>query len=418
MINVFDIQVKQEKSLNDELFNRSDVKKGIAKIKSYWNGRGFESRRELLTGSLRLTRSMSPEIADSIQACKEILGCTSPIEVYVRPEPMFNAYCLKDLVGPIIIVLSSRLVESFTPEELRFVIGHELGHAMYDHFRLPMPALAKVEHYGVPLVSRPVALKLFAWTRAAELSADRVGLICAQDPEAAASGFFKLASGTSCSRIKPDLEIYAKQVESLASAPLAREKEYEATRDDLDCFSSHPYSPIRVRAVYAFSKSDLYARTMGISIPNAISDENLEQIIQQDLALMEPGYLEEKNDESKLLRRALFTAGVVIASANHVIEDSEIAVLATLLGNDESENIHQQVEVAKKDLDGRLQEIVDANISLVKRGQLLQHLTIIAGADGCIDDLELEELRRIADKLGVDFSVVAHTMAAAASPID
>jgi len=129
-----------------------------------------------------------------------------------------------------VLTLTSRLLEQFTPAELRFVIGHELGHAALDHYGIPMPITAAIEDMAGTIVSRHTALKLYAWARSAEISADRIGLICAKDPEAAASGFFKLASGMSSDRVRPDLSAFARQVESLASAPEAREK----PRDDDD----------------------------------------------------------------------------------------------------------------------------------------------------------------------------------------
>lgn len=415
VIDPHQLQVKREKALRTELADRSDVKKAISRLREHWSGRGFGTRRGLLSGALRLTRSMSPEIADSVAACKEIIGFTPPVEVFVRPEPMFNACIIKNDTGPVMMVLSSRLLEVFTPEELRFVIGHELGHAAFDHFGIPMPAVAAMSEMGVPFVHRHVALQLYAWSRAAELSADRIGLICAQDPDAAASGFFKLASGMSSPRVKPDLAAYARQVESLASAPLAREK----IRDDddtLDCFSTHPYSPVRVRAVYAFSKSQSYMHAIGHGTSGGISDEELERIIMTDLSLMEPGYLEEEGEHRDILRRLLFSAGVVVAAADGHIDQTETDAIGALLGADYVAS-KDTAEVARKDLPGRIKDARE-NVPLVKRAQLVQHLTIIAAADGNVDEHEQKELCRISEELGVNFSVVIQTMQAAASPMD
>lgn len=417
MVDPKSLQVKRELKMREDLAARNDVKKAVARLNQLWSGRGFGPRRDLLSHALRLSRDMSPEIADSVAACKETIGLDRKVEVYVRPDPMFNACCIKNETGPVMVVLSSRLLEAFTPEELRFVIGHELGHAAFDHFGIPMPATAMLEEFGVPFVPRPVALQLYAWCRAAEISADRIGLVCAKDADAAASGFFKLASGMSSPRVKPNLKAYAEQVEALASAPLAREKGWEDEQEDrLDCFSTHPYSPVRVRAVYAFSQSKAFRNATGQS-GGGLSDEELESIIWRDLALMEPGYLEEKSPESEILRRLLYSAGVVIAAANGVIEASELAALASLLGADIAETSPQAVETARKDLPGRMEEAVK-KVSAVKRTQLLQHLTIIAGADGTVDDFELEALRRIAEALQVDFGVVGQTMTAAAAPMD
>jgi len=122
------------------------------------------------------------------------------------------------------MMLSSRLLEVMIPAELRFVMGHELGHLVLRHNEIPMPATAIVEDMAGVIVPRGTALKLFHWARAAEISADRCGLICGGDPEAAASGFFKIASGLSSARVRTDLAAYAKQVDSLCSAPSARKK--------------------------------------------------------------------------------------------------------------------------------------------------------------------------------------------------
>src|ERR1700741_5292258 len=106
---------------------------------------------------------------------RDIINFQRPIEIYVKPDPMLNACCMKNPAGPALIVLSSRMLEVFTPAELRFVIGHEGAHAAFAHFSIPMPITATLEELAVPYVSRKVALDLYVWCRAAELSADRIG---------------------------------------------------------------------------------------------------------------------------------------------------------------------------------------------------------------------------------------------------
>lgn len=412
--NPVTLQVKREKEMRQELGEREDVKRAIARLKEAWSGRGFGSRRDLLTHTLRLTRAMSPEIADTVQHAKEMIGFDRPVEVFVKPDPTFNASVMRNESGPVSLILSSRMLEVFSPEELRFVIGHELGHALFDHFGIPMPVVATMSEMGVPFVPRHVSLQLYAWCRAAELTADRVGLVCAQDPDAAASGFFKLASGLSSPRVKPDLATYARQVESLASAPLARE-EIRDDDDSLDCFSTHPYSPVRVRAVYAFSRSQAYQKALGRPA-TGLTDEELEAIVMRDLSLMEPGYLEEKSDQSELLRKLLYTAGIVVAAANGRVDKEEVDALGALLGKDYMA-APLNVENAHKDLDGRMAVVVK-EVPLLKRAQLMQHLAIIAASDGSVEDSELAVLHRLCDGLTVDFNVVQQTLDAAAAPMD
>ena len=408
------LQARRDKELRGALAAERDVQFALKKIDELSSGWGFMARRSLLTGALRLTRSMAPEVADSLAHCRALLGYTHPVEVYIRPEPVFNAGAIKNPGGgPHIIVLSSRLLEVFTPEELRFVIGHELGHMVFDHFGIPMPGTAAVEDMAGQMVTRANALKLYLWCRSAEISADRVGLICGGDPKAAASGFFKLASGLSSPRVTADLEAYAMQVESLASAPEARAKPRNDD-DTLDCFCTHPYSPVRVRAVVAFAKSATYRRLTGQG-NDGLSDADVEAIVERDLDVMEPGYLEEKTDESTIMRRLLYCAGVSVAAANGTIEDSEIKALKTLLGADEMWGPINP-EAARVELEQKLNEA--GAVSFLRRVQLVQHLTIIAAADGHVDGHEWQEMTRIAMRLGVDPQVIDQTLRGSAHPMD
>jgi tellurite resistance protein len=412
-IDPLHFQVRRERQLRDEVTSDFGVRKALARIREARGGKGYGYRRGLLSSTLRLTRSMSPEIADTIAQCKAMLGYDQPVEVYVTPQHEFNASCYRELHGPTVLTLSSRLLEAFSPAELRFVIGHELGHAVFDHYGLPMPLTAVIEDVGGTYVSRHVSLKLYAWCRSAELSADRIGLLCAQDPQAAASGFFKLASGMASPRVVPDLATFARQVESLASAPEAREKEYD--EDTLDCFSTHPYNPVRVRAVWAFSRSKPFLGAMGKSGDGAYSLDEVESIVDRDMQLMEPTYLQEKNQHSDTMRRLLYTAGIAVAAASGGVEHSELEAIGRLLGAD---HVDTQVDVAKvlADLPGRIRDALE--VPLAQRAQLVQHLTIVAAADGKVSDEELHVMEDIAVKLEVGPVVVHQTIRGAMHPID
>lgn len=409
------LQLRREKALRTTLSDDSGVKKALEKLKELMSGWGFGSRRDLLTGALRLTRTMAPEVAESVAACRDAIGFKRPIEVYVKPDPHINACCMKNPTGPVLIVLSSRLIEVFTPAELRFVIGHELGHAAYDHFSIPMPHTAKVEDLGGTIVSRKTSLDLYVWCRAAELSADRIGMVCAQDPEAAASGFFKIASGLSSPRVKTDLAEYSKQVESLASTPLARAKPRDDD-DTLDCFSTHPYSPVRVRAVVAFSKSAAYQSAIGRG-SGGLSEDDVDAVIERDLSLMEPTYLEDvKTPKADALKRLLYSAGVSVAASSGEVEESELTALAALLGAEYTSG-KLDPTVARKDLEGRVADVLKV-ATYPDRCQLVQHLTIVAAADGVVEETEVAEMHRIAALLGVDGLVVEQTLRGAAAPMD
>jgi Zn-dependent protease with chaperone function len=94
---------------------------------------------------------------------------------------------------------------------LLFVVGHEFGHVAYGHHLLPTRAI--LAQKGACDAER--ALKSMACSHRAEISADRVGLLCCQDPDVAATAFVKLPSGLSEQLVDFDLQGYVSQVADL-----------------------------------------------------------------------------------------------------------------------------------------------------------------------------------------------------------
>ncbi len=407
------VQARRDRSLRAELAADRGVGKALEKFEQRASGWGFRHRRSLLAEAIRLNRRMAPAVAEALADCREWLGVTTPVEVFLEPKPVYSAFLSRGRSGPLALGLSSRLLEEFSPAELRFVIGHELGHALFDHFGIPMPITATIEDVGGTLVSRAVQLKLFVWCRAAEVSADRAGLLCAGDPEIAATAFFKMSSGLSRPVIKTDLEAFASQVESLASAPSAAH-EVRDDDDTLDCFSTHPYTPVRVRALLAFGRSRAFADRLGRG-DGALSLDDVEAIVERDLALMEPSYLEDRGPEADKMRRTLYCAGVSVADAHGGISPAELAALRALLGAKQAAAV-DDVAAIRTELDGLLGELTST--PLARRAQLVQHLTVIAGVDGHVADEEYEEMQRIASALGVAPQIIDQTLAGASAPMD
>ena len=88
------------------------------------------------------------------------------------------------------ISLNAGCIKSLNDDELKFVIGHELGHAIFDHHDLP--AYGICNNRGI---SPSKTIKLMDWSRRAEISADRVGLLCTKDKFSAKSALVKLSTG-------------------------------------------------------------------------------------------------------------------------------------------------------------------------------------------------------------------------------
>ncbi len=121
-------------------------------------------------------------------------------ELYVVANPAFGAMTIG--MNKPFIVLNSGVVDLLDEEEIRFVIAHELGHAMSGHavyqtllqrMILLSGVLAAIPAGSLGL--RAIMAALYEWSRKAELSADRAGLLATQDPATAFRVHMQLASG-------------------------------------------------------------------------------------------------------------------------------------------------------------------------------------------------------------------------------
>lgn len=156
------------------------------------SGSHARGRRRMLASAMRLTPNVSRPMFEIVDRCRETLGLKMPMDLFVVQDRMFNAGIFPVVDGKLTIYFTSGLLENFKPSELAFVIGHEMGHAMFRHIDVPVEAL--IHHFSHALSPKDV-IRLRSWQRAGELSADRAGLLCSRDFKSACEAFFKLSSG-------------------------------------------------------------------------------------------------------------------------------------------------------------------------------------------------------------------------------
>ncbi|MGA9575013.1 MAG: M48 family metallopeptidase [Lysobacterales bacterium] len=349
-------------------------------------------RRRLLSSSVRLSRGMSPAVHKLADHCIEKLGVTIPLELYAYASSDFNAACFKPEEGRLFVMFSSGLLEAFDERELMFVVGHELGHHVYQHHDIPVGYIFS----GQQRPPASLALELFAWTRYAEISADRAGAFCANNLEAVARSLFKLASGlVSSSIVSFSLEEFLYQLDDMQA--VAAEPGQGAPMEDW--FSTHPFNPMRVKALQLFHQSLLMH-------DGGIGKEELELGVQAMMGIMEPDYLEGHTDAAKIMRSLFIAGAVAVANARAGISEQERAVIHKFLGESFSIkvlNIDKLIDTLPKRI-----EAVKAHASLTRRMQVVRDLSVVARADGKITDNELLVLYAIADGLAIPRSLVRH----------
>ena len=88
-------------------------------------------RLELLGSAIRVDERQFAVLHRLLAEVGATLDAPELPELYVRASPLFNGVTIG--MDKPVIVLDSALIDLLDEEELRFVIGHELGHAMSGH---------------------------------------------------------------------------------------------------------------------------------------------------------------------------------------------------------------------------------------------------------------------------------------------
>jgi len=388
-MNAEELRSRQDREIARQLMETAEVRRINEMIEKREEQGPMGTRRRLLATSVRLSRNMAPWLHEMADDCIEKLGVKIPTELYVYASPSYNAACVKPEDGRLFIMFSSSLLESFEGSELRFVVGHELGHYLYGHHDIPIGYLLN----GKARPNPKLALQLTSWSRFAEVSADRAGAHCAQDPEGVARSLFKLASGLSSKLVKFNIDEFMQQVDEMQT----EDAEPGQGAPQEDWFMTHPFSPLRVRALRLYDSSVL-AKEGGNSI------DELEAGVQVLMTIMEPSYLEGRTDTAENMRRLLFAAALSVANANGKISDKEIAVFEKFFGK-RAFNEDLNLERLAEDLKDRIAQ-VNSTATVAQRMQIVRDLATVARADKKVSDAEIKVLTEIAKDLEVPANFV------------
>lgn len=183
-------------------------------------------------------------------------------DVFIRQDPRPNAYTLAIQGKRPFVVLTSSLIDLMTLEEIKAVIGHELGHLKCEHSLwitvLNILALGvDVIELLFPLGLRDlIARQLTQWRRSAELSCDRASLIVAQDESVVMSTLMKLTGGSSKLAGELSAEEFALQAEEYDKT--AKSSLLGRLIQAQDQSQLYPLPILRAREIQNYAKSDEY----------------------------------------------------------------------------------------------------------------------------------------------------------------
>ncbi len=202
---------------------------------------------ELVQRAYAVTPETQPELDRIVRTCAARLR-SGPFKAFIVPGRTLNAYTF-GMTRPQDVVVYSGVLDLMDEDELRFILGHEVGHICLGHTWLnslvggmagiPSPYLAAVVLY----------FSFRWWNRACEYSADRAGLLACGKPEKAYSALIKLVSGSSAVGSPEAWQAALKRIE-------AEDDRFENTLGEM--LSTHPMIVRRLQALRQFAATRQY----------------------------------------------------------------------------------------------------------------------------------------------------------------
>jgi Zn-dependent protease with chaperone function len=211
------------------------------------------ARNELLGTAVKPTDPALVRVFEAAKVAGTALHVRVPALYGLPADAPFKIQVLGTDDSPFLIV-NLGVADKLDDKALVAAIGHELGHVQNGHV-LYATALHYLTHsaaFFVRWVIQPAIITLQAWSRRAEVSCDRAGLLAVGDLDKALTSMVKLELGFEKGAAF-DAEEYLRSLPDPKKG-LGRYSEL---------FRSHPNVSKRVQALRLFADSALFAQVTG-----------------------------------------------------------------------------------------------------------------------------------------------------------
>lgn len=186
---------------------------------------------------IRVTEKQYPQIHEYVRQFAGRLGLKKPTEVYVIQATLMNAFATK-VVGRRYVILYSHLVDAALEtgdyDELGMILGHEMAHHAAGHVRW----------YAFLRLGSWIPFLYFYWSRRAEYTCDRAGLLLVNKLQPSLQGIVKLAVGrklaasTNLAALRDQQELVSREIRPKI----------------VEIFSTHPFTIKRLTAIQDFDR--------------------------------------------------------------------------------------------------------------------------------------------------------------------
>ncbi len=214
---------------------------------------------ENIASSILVSEQQLPDLHQLLVEASRILDLEVP-QLYVRQNPVPNAYTFAMRGKQPFIVMHTSLIEMLTPEEIQAVIAHELGHLKCDHsVYLTLANVLVLAAGQLPLggvITQGLQAQILNWVRCAEFTCDRAALLATQDPKITMSVMMKLTGGSPTLAKQLNLDAFIAQAR--AYDDISKTEIGEMLKQLQTAQLSHPVPVLRAREIDRWASSQEY----------------------------------------------------------------------------------------------------------------------------------------------------------------
>ena len=339
----------------------------------------------LLTNSVRVSKEILPKVGSAIETVFERIKIENNFNFFVTADNnQANASCsLMSSASRPDIVLTSRLIELLSLEELQFVIGHEVAHYVYQHALYP-------NHNNVE--DRNLKLNILNLSRAAEISADRIGFLACASLDASLKANFKLASGLSDKHFNFKPSTYLDQLRDLE----------DLGKSSSELWSTHPSFLIRMQSLIWFSMTKEYHEFFDQKKKGSYSLSEIDQKLASKIKKITGDEIENSN--KRIYESALIWGSLDIYLSDKKFSKNEQEEFSDRFGEKAKKAISlMKISNARDMLDKKIDISFNEASKLLKteKNKLVEELKTIGKETGGDKMKKLKILGKLLNILGV-----------------
>ena len=308
----------------DDLNELGHIEKSSDEKKKY----NSQNLKNLLSSSVKISESLFPKIAKSIDNVFLRLAIKNNFNFFITANHVeTQAACAmmpQSLNAEIII--TSKMIELLNSKELESVIAHEISHFYYQHSLYPTIDKAR---------NRTEYLNFLHLSRAAEISADRAGLLGSGDIENSLRAMLKITTGLGDEHISFNFSSYLDQLREL--------KELKGNQNLL--YSTHPTFLNRMQALIWFSMSNEYNDFFKTDKKGVYDLKTVDEKINESIKKVTGNELEVSNKE--VINKALLWGSLSIYLADKKFSKDEQEKFEKRFGEKTTVSIKSLLNISK-----------------------------------------------------------------------